>query len=103
MAALEAYATTNGIDLFVGRRLPRRLAAAGLSDVRVNPLIHAYGPGHSRRPIFLQLVNILRERIVAEGLISDAEFAICAAALSRGIWTIRRRWFSPTCSSRPGP
>ena len=83
MAALEAYATRNGIDLFVGRRLPRMLAAAGLSDVRVNPLIHAYGPGHSRRPIFLQFVNNLRERIVAEGLISEAEFANCTAALSR--------------------
>ncbi len=83
MAALEAYATRNSIDLFVGRRLPRLLAAAGLSDVRVNPLIHAYGPGHSRRPIFLQFVNNLRERIVAEGLISEAEFASCTAALSR--------------------
>jgi ubiquinone/menaquinone biosynthesis C-methylase UbiE len=83
MGALEDYATANGIDLFVGRRLPRMLASAGLSDVRVNPLIHAYGPGHSRRPIFLQFVNNLRDRIVADGLISEAEFADCAAALAR--------------------
>ena len=33
MAALEAYATRNSIDLFVGRRLPRLLAAAGLSEL----------------------------------------------------------------------
>jgi SAM-dependent methyltransferase len=83
MAALEDYATANGIDLFVGRRLPRLLAAAGLSDVRVNPLIHAYGPGHSRRPIFPQFVNNLCDRIVADGLISEAEFADCAAKLAR--------------------
>jgi SAM-dependent methyltransferase len=83
MAALEAYATANGIDLFVGRRLPRLLAEAGLADVRVNPLIHAYGPGHSRRPIFLQFVNNLRDRIVAQGLISETELADCTAALAR--------------------
>jgi hypothetical protein len=83
MAALDGYATANGIDLYVGRRLPRMLAEAGLSDVHVNPLIHAYGPGHSRRPIFLQFVSNLRERIVAAGLISEAEFAECATALDR--------------------
>lgn len=83
MAALEEYATAHGIDLFVGRRLPRMLAAAGVTDVRVNPLIHAYGPGHSRRPIFLQFVNNLRDRIVADALISEAEFADCTTALER--------------------
>jgi protein-L-isoaspartate O-methyltransferase len=83
MAALEDYATANGIDLFVGRRLPRMLAGAGLSDVQVNTLIHAYGPGHSRRPIFLQFVNSLRERILSAGLISEAEFTECAQALER--------------------
>jgi len=40
----------------------------------VHPLIHVYPPGNSRRPIFLQFVTNLRERIVAQGLISETEF-----------------------------
>jgi len=44
-------------------------------------LRHIYGPDHSRRPIFLQFVNNLRDRIVAQGLISEAEFAESIASL----------------------
>jgi SAM-dependent methyltransferase len=82
-AVLEAYAAANGIDLFVGRRVPHMLGTSGLEDVRINPLIHAYEPGNSRRPILLQFVNNLRGRIVGAGLISEAEFENCAAALQR--------------------
>ena len=59
------------------------LRSAGLVDVQVRPLIHLYEQGNSRRPIFLQFVNNLRERIVAQGLISEVEFAQCAASLER--------------------
>ena len=62
---------------------PRMLRNAGLVDVRVNPLIHIYAADHSRRPIFLQFVNNLHERIVADGLISEAEFAECISHLER--------------------
>ena len=73
--ALEAYSKAKGIDLYIGRRLARILRNAGLIDVRVNPLIHVYGRHHTRRPLLLQFANNLRERIVAEGLISEVEFA----------------------------
>ena len=81
--ALVSYSEAKGIDLFIGRRIARTLRNAGLVDVRVNPLIHIYGPDHSRRPIFLQFVNNLHERIVAEGLISEAEFEECITSLER--------------------
>lgn len=81
--ALVSYSKAKGIDLYIGRRIARMLRDAGLADVRVNPLIHTYGPEHSRRPIFLQFVNNLRDRIVAEGLISGAEFAESIASLER--------------------
>jgi len=81
--ALDAYSEMKGIDLYVGRRIARILRSAGLVEVRVNPLIHIYGPDHSRRPIFLQFVNNLRDRIVAEGLISQGEFAESVASLER--------------------
>ncbi len=72
--ALRLYSESNGIDLFIGRRVPRMLRAAGLVDVQIHPLIHVYAPGNSRRPIFLQFVSNLRDRIVAHGLITEAEF-----------------------------
>ncbi len=81
--ALEAYSEANGIDLFVGRRIARMLRAAGLVEVRTNPLIHVYGPDHGRRPIFLQFVQNLRERILAHGLISEVEFAESVASLEQ--------------------
>src|ERR1700681_1288045 len=72
---LDNYAAAKGMDLYVGRRIPRLLRNAGLVEVQVNPLIHIYGPDHTRRPIFLNFVNNLRDRIVAEGLISQGELA----------------------------
>src|SRR5437016_3052114 len=64
MQALVTYSKENGIDLFIGRRIARMLRAAGLTDIRLNPLVHVYEPDHSRRPIFLQFVHNLRDRIV---------------------------------------
>lgn len=80
---LDAYSDSKGIDLYIGRRIGRMLRDAGLMDVQVKPLIHIYGPDHSRRPIFLQFVNNLHERIVSERLISEEEFAECVASLER--------------------
>jgi ubiquinone/menaquinone biosynthesis C-methylase UbiE len=80
---LDSYSEARGMDLYVGRRIARILRNAGLVDVRVNPLIHIYGPDHSRRPIFLQFVNNLRDRIVSEGLISQEELAESIASLER--------------------
>ena len=69
---------------------------------QVGPLIHIYGPNHSRRPIFLQFVSNLHDRIVAEGLISEAEFIECVASRWSVICAIRRRLLSPTCSCKRG-
>ena len=81
--ALISYSEAHGIDLYIGRRIARMLRNAGLIAVKVNPLIHIYGPDHSRRPIFLQFVCNLHERIVSEGLISEEEFAECVASVER--------------------
>ena len=83
MKVLDSYSRNKGMDLYVGRRIARILRNAGLVDVRINPLIHIYERDHSRRPIFLQFVNNLRDRIVAEGLISQEEFAESILSLER--------------------
>ena len=73
MEVLGAYARLNGIDLFVGRRLPRMLRDAGLVDVRINPLVHVYAPDHGRRTIFVDFVGNLRERLSDQALIAADE------------------------------
>jgi SAM-dependent methyltransferase len=80
---LRRYAERNGIDLFIGRRLPRMLREAGLMDVDSRPLIHVYGPGHSRRMILADFVGNLSERLIAEALVTRDELAALQAALRR--------------------
>ncbi len=80
---LVTYSTMNGIDLFVGRRVPRMLREAGLVDIRVNPLIHVYPPRHGRRAIFLEFVENLRDRLLDQNLIEDGELKELLADLKR--------------------
>ena len=43
----------NEIDPMIRLKLPRLLRKAGLTGIRVNPIIHAYAPDHSRRNLLL--------------------------------------------------
>ena len=78
---LVAYSKRNGIDPFVGRRLPRLLRAAGVSDVMVNPIIHVYPPGHGRRTILLDFAENLSARLLADRLVGEAELTDLKRAL----------------------
>ena len=80
---LQTYSERNGIDPLIGRKLPRLLREAGLIDVRVNPLIHVYPPGHGRRSILLDFAENLSERIIAEKLVGERELTDLKGALSR--------------------
>ena len=80
---LNTYAEMNGIDRFIGRKVPRMLRQAGLVDVRVNPLLHVYPPGHERRMVPLEFVENVRERLLSVGLVSDGELDELLAALKR--------------------
>lgn len=80
---LEIYSRANKMDSFIGRRIARMLREVGLTDVQARPLIHMYGPGHSRRRIQLQFVENLHDRILAEGLISESELVECIEAVER--------------------
>ena len=70
---LVRYTEKNGIDLFVGRKLPNLLRSAGLTDICVKPLIHVYPPGAPRRNILLDFAENLSERILADGLVEKSE------------------------------
>jgi ubiquinone/menaquinone biosynthesis C-methylase UbiE len=80
---LQTYSERNGIDPLIGRKLPRLLREAGLIDVRVNPIIHVYPPGHGRRNILLDFSENLSERLVAQKLVGEPELAGLKTDLSR--------------------
>jgi SAM-dependent methyltransferase len=75
------YSAANGIDLFVGRRTHRLFRDAGLTDIEVNPVIHIYPHGHNRRPIFWRFLQNVRDRILAQALITESEFSELMAEL----------------------
>jgi ubiquinone/menaquinone biosynthesis C-methylase UbiE len=83
MEARETYARMHGIDSFVGRRVPRLLRAAGLVEVQTQPRIHVYPPGHGRRMLHVQFAENLRERLLAFGLLAEAELTDLVEAVTR--------------------
>jgi ubiquinone/menaquinone biosynthesis C-methylase UbiE len=78
---LATYSESNGIDPFIGRKLPRLLRDAGLTEVRVNPIVHIYPPGHGRRNILLDFAENLSERMLAQRLVGERELRDMKAAL----------------------
>jgi len=80
---LDTYAQMNGIDRSIGLRVPRMLREAGVLDIRVNPLVHAYPLEHGRRMLLLDFVENARDRILERNLIRANELDELTAALKR--------------------
>jgi SAM-dependent methyltransferase len=85
LGLLDTYSRLNGIDLFIGRKIPRMLREAGLVDVQVHPVIHVYPPGHGRRTILPDFAENLRDRLIEQEIIGVTEFNDLLAALRRHI------------------
>src|SRR5262245_41815630 len=83
LQVLSTYAELNGIDRSIGLRVPRMLRGLGPLEVRVNPLVHIYPPGHGRRMLLLDFVENARYRILERELIEEAEFDELTAVLRR--------------------
>ncbi|MGE6780992.1 hypothetical protein ACQKGL_00555 [Ensifer adhaerens] len=83
LAAYIAYSAARGIDLHIGRRLHRLFRDAGVEAITVDAVEHVYPPGHDRRPILRDFINNVRDSLVAEGFVSQAELADDLAALDR--------------------
>jgi SAM-dependent methyltransferase len=83
MDLFVAYTQRNGIDLFIGRKVPRLLRDAGLVDVRVKPIVHVHPPGDPRRTLMIEFAENLRTRILAERLIEEAAFVDLQEGLRR--------------------
>jgi SAM-dependent methyltransferase len=79
------YAAANGIDLLAGRRVPRLLREAGLTDIKARLIVNSYEPGHPARSVLLDFLGNLEGRFVAAGLVDTVELEVLRAALARHI------------------
>ncbi len=59
---------SQSIDLFVGRRTHRMFREAGLTDIDVEVSVRVHPLGHSRRPIFRDFINNVRDKLIDGGL-----------------------------------
>ncbi|HUO72577.1 MAG TPA: hypothetical protein VMU39_17545 [Solirubrobacteraceae bacterium] len=80
---LRAYARSNDIDLFIGRRLPRLMRRHGVLDVKARPIVCAYPIGHSNRMLAVRFAENLAERIVRDDLVRPDELTELIAELKQ--------------------
>ena len=76
-------ARRQGIDLFIGRRTHQMVRDAGIVDISVDVAIRTHTLGHSRRPIFFDFVNNVREPLIGGGLLSQEDLDRDLEALGR--------------------
>jgi SAM-dependent methyltransferase len=72
-----------GLDVFIGRRLPELLRAAGLVDVEAEVHARLDRPGDAHRLNLLAVIESMREKVLARGLVSEGELAGLMGALAR--------------------
>jgi len=77
----DTYSRANGIDLSVGRKTHQMLRSCGVVDVQVNAVMHVCPRGHPRRGILWDFMRNVRDRILAYGLISEANLSELMADL----------------------
>jgi threonine dehydratase len=80
---LKRCAEIEGIDLFPGRRLPPLLQAAGLVDVEARVRVDTDPRANDRRRVFSDLLETLKDRLLAHELVAQHELDRLRAALRR--------------------
>ncbi|HET6858676.1 MAG TPA: methyltransferase domain-containing protein [Streptomyces sp.] len=63
----------NGMDVHLGRRLPRLLRAAGLVDVGVDAAIRVFQHDHPYQTLLVDRAELCRDALVERGLVGHAE------------------------------
>lgn len=82
LGAFHNVFRAGGGDPFVGRRLPGLLREAGLADIQVRVQTAVPEPGQYRRAHLLALIESVRGKVVAAGVMDEAELDHHLAALS---------------------
>ena len=85
-ALLHAFHTVfhaGGGDGFIGRRLPALLRAAGVQDIHVKTTVAAPTVGDYRRTHLVSLIDSVRGKIIAGGILDESELDAHRDALLR--------------------
>jgi SAM-dependent methyltransferase len=77
------YSEENGIDPYIGRRVPRLLRDAGIADVAINPRVRLMPPGDDQRRLLLDFTENLSDRLVDKGWVTDGELSESKATLEQ--------------------
>jgi ubiquinone/menaquinone biosynthesis C-methylase UbiE len=83
---LNAFHTVfhaGGGDGFIGRRLPVLLHAAGVENVQIKVTVETPTLGDYRRTHLIALIDSIREKVIAKGLLNEAELKEHKEALVR--------------------
>jgi SAM-dependent methyltransferase len=81
--AFVANCAAHGIDPFIGRRVHRLLRDAGVVDIEIDPVCHAYPLGHDRRPILHDFIGNVRDALLAADLVHAEQLNEDMEALDR--------------------
>ncbi|MFF0156154.1 methyltransferase domain-containing protein [Streptomyces sp. NPDC005263] len=71
----------NGMDVRLGRRLPRLLREAGLVDVHVDASARVFQPDHPYQTLLVDRAELCRDSLVNRGLITADELDGCVTDL----------------------
>jgi SAM-dependent methyltransferase len=81
-----AWSREQGIDYFIGRRLPAMLARLGLAEVRATAETALYNGGSAWAEYWRQTVTELRPRLVASGQLDDQSIDTFLARYAEPAW-----------------
>ena len=81
LEANRAVWAGRGLDVYIGRRLPGLLRAAGLEDVGFEAHARVWRPGDLYQTLLLAFTRLNRGEIVARGLLGEEEVDRAAEAL----------------------
>jgi SAM-dependent methyltransferase len=83
-----SWSREQGIDYFIGRRLPTMLSGLGLADIEATAETALYNGGSSWAEYWRETIIELRPRLLASGKLSDRAIStFLAHCADRGWWT----------------
>ena len=85
--AVKTVFDQNGLDWFIGRRLPGMLRAAGLVDVRMDAHVRLYHPEDFYQSQLLMFAEVMQEQIVARGILTNTELVELGEELRKHLAT----------------
>jgi SAM-dependent methyltransferase len=83
---LNAFHTVfhaGGGDPFIGRRLPVLLRAAGVQNIQTKVTVATPPPGDYRRTHLISLIDSVRDKVIAKGVLDEAKLNEHRQALAR--------------------